>query len=126
MSISLPQRVPENAPGDFYVQADLCTCCCIPHNDAPELLNAVTDGMETCYFRRQPQTPEEVEQAIMAISVSCVGGPRYGGSDQSIIRRLHEKGCADQCDQPLLGEPVRLPRRSLWMRLIAALRVARS
>lgn len=118
MSIPLPQRVPENAPGDFYVRADVCTCCCIPHGEAPELLNEVNDIWKECFFRRQPRTPEEVERAINAISVSCVGGPRYGGSDQAIIRRLHEKGCGDQCDQPLLGEPVPLPKRSWWQRLL--------
>ena len=33
------QRVPENVPGDFYVAKNLCLQCCLPHTEAPDLLN---------------------------------------------------------------------------------------
>jgi hypothetical protein len=102
MSLSLPQRVPENAPGDFYVVADTCLSCCAPHEEAPELMNDSTVEFRECYFRRQPQTSEEVERAIRAIWVSELSCLRYAGSDQAIIRRLHELGCGHCCDQPLL------------------------
>lgn len=112
MAISLKQRVPENAPGDFYVEADTCLTCCMPHREAPELMNDCTEDFRECYFRRQPQTPEEVERAIRAIGASDLACVRYGGSDQAIIRRLHEIGRADCCDQLLIGEPVwRRPNR---------------
>ena len=127
MATPLRQRVPENAPGDFYVQADTCLQCCIPHEEAPELLNDCKVEFRECYFRRQPQTPDEVEHAIRAIWVSDLNCIRYGGNDQAIIRRLHELGRDDCCDQPLIGEPVaRRPARpatgaasqkSWWRRL---------
>ena len=110
---SLKQRVPENAPGDFYVEAGSCLRCCLPHAQAPELMNDCEIEFRECYFRRQPQTPLEVEHAIQAIWVSELSCIRYGGSDQAIIRRLHELGRADSCDQPLIGEPV---ARAPWWR----------
>ena len=58
MATQLPQRVPENAPGDFYVERDVCTRCCIPHGEAPELLNDPKVDFRECYFRRQPQQDE--------------------------------------------------------------------
>ncbi|HEY7087185.1 MAG TPA: type II CAAX endopeptidase family protein [Tepidisphaeraceae bacterium] len=104
--------MPQNAPGDFYVEADQCLRCCLPHGEAPELMNDCKVEFRECYFRRQPQTPEEVEHAIQAIWVSELHCIRYGGSDQTIIRRLHELGREDCCDQPLLGEPaMRRPNR---------------
>ena len=39
MTTPSPQRVPENVPGDFYVVRGACTRCCLPHSEAPELLN---------------------------------------------------------------------------------------
>jgi hypothetical protein len=110
MDIPLPQRVPENAPGDFYVERDVCTRCCIPHSEAPDLLNDPNVEFQECYFRRQPQTEAEVEQACMAVAVSCVGGPRYGGNDPEILERLRELGVESQCDE----QPK--PVRSWWRR----------
>lgn len=129
MAISLRQRVPENAPGDFYVEAGACLCCGLPHGEAPELMSDCTVAFRGCYFVRQPQTPQEVERAVQAIWVSELNCIRYGGGDQAIIRRLHELGREDCCDQPLLGEPaVRRPNRpasaaaaakkSWWQRLL--------
>src|SRR5216117_4412946 len=70
MAIRLRQRVPENAAGDFYVEADTCMRCCLPHEQAPELMNDCKVEFRECYFRRQPQTPQEVENAIQAISMN--------------------------------------------------------
>ena len=132
MPISLRQRVPENAPGDFYVEADTCLRCCLPHDKAPELMDDCKIDFRECYFCRQPQTPDEVEHAIRAIWVSELNCLRYGGDDQAIIRRLHELGCDGCCDQPLHGEPaVCRPNRtasatgakkSWWQRLFGAVR----
>src|SRR5205809_7978172 len=98
MTAPLRQRVPENAPGDFYVEAGCCTRCCLVHGEAPGLLNDPKQPFEECYFRRQPQTPEEVEQAICAICISEVGALRYAGTDPSIINRLRARNSGAQCD----------------------------
>ena len=95
------ERVPENAPGDFCVEANMCLRCCLPHAEAPELMNDASIKFRECYFRRQPQTDAEVEQAIQAFCVSETGAQRYGGTSAAIIRRLHEVGCGDCCDHSL-------------------------
>jgi len=41
-----------------------------------------------CYFRKQPQTAFEIEQAVKAIAVSCCDALVYDGSDPEILKRL--------------------------------------
>jgi hypothetical protein len=128
MAIALPQRVPENAPGDFYVMAGLCTQCCLVHGEAPELLNDPTAPFTECFFRRQPQMPEEVERAISAMCVSEMCALRYAGDDPAIIAKLREHDLAWLCDQTREGQewlnrpaPTPLPpRRSWWQRLFGS------
>src|SRR5215217_8003726 len=88
MDTSLPQRVPENAPGDFYVEPNACMQCCLPHDEAPELLNDPDVPFRECYFRRQPQNDVEVEHALRAVSVSCTNALQYAGDDPKILARL--------------------------------------
>ena len=99
MAITLPQRVPENVPGDFYVEAGLCTRCYLVHGEAPDLLNDPAEPFDECYFRRQPQTPEEVDQAISAIWVSEMCALRYAGTDEAIIAKLRTQQSAALCDR---------------------------
>ena len=129
MATSLPQRVPENAPGDFYVERGVCLGCCLPHEEAPELLDDPRDGAPSCYFRRQPQNDVEVEHALRAISVSCAHALHYGGSDPKILARLEElsgpnaraaRACAPG-DAPPPPAPTP-PRRPWWRRLFGGSR----
>jgi len=89
-----------NAPGDFYVEDGRCITCGAPHDAAPALM-AWTDDNSHCFFRRQPSTKEEVEQAIQAVRCSEVCALRYAGNDPDILRRLKEAGMGDQCDATL-------------------------
>jgi hypothetical protein len=59
-----------------------------------------------CYFHKQPATPDEVNDAIRAMLVSCIEVYRYGGDDPTIRRRLAELGYSHLCDEPLEGHPV--------------------
>ncbi|MEA2735242.1 MAG: hypothetical protein QOE14_1693 [Humisphaera sp.] len=111
MDVPLPQRVPENAPGDFYVMAGSCTRCCLVHGEAPDLLNDPQQSFEECYFRRQPHTPEEIDRAISAISVSEMAALRYGGNDPTIVAKLRAAKCGAQCDQTDEGQA--------WLRAMA-------
>jgi hypothetical protein len=99
-----PNRFPKNASGPFYTTGfpstepdengncewgGNCLWCGQPEAEAPELFFPFDDKSYTdTYFVRQPETPEETEQAIMAAKVCCVFAVRYGGQDLSIIRRL--------------------------------------
>jgi hypothetical protein len=126
MKVSLPQRVPENAPGDFYVEAGLCTRCCLIHGEAPELLNDPEQPFEECYFRRQPQTPDEIERAISAMCVSEMCALRYGGTDPTIIAKLRARQLGSHCDHTPEGQAwIRRPslqpappRVSWWRKLL--------
>lgn len=91
-------RHPLNVPGDFYVEKDACTLCGAPEAEAQGLIGNSDEG---CYFLRQPRTEEEIEHAINAVAVSCVSAVRYGGTDQKIIKRLHDLGSGSECDNPL-------------------------
>lgn len=133
MAIPLPQRVPENAPGDFYVEAGPCMRCCLPHGEAPDLLNDPDKPFEQCFFRRQPQTTTEIEQAIQALWVSDVAALRYGGTDPDVIAKLRARNCGHLCDHAPEGVAWRTPRpqtpsvepRTWWRRLLGGGRKAR-
>jgi hypothetical protein len=84
----------------FYVLQDCCITCGVPQAVAPTLVGwRETEGMTQCYWIRQPETPDEVEQAIQIFDQQEVGCHRYAGTDSKIIRRLPP----GQCDFPKLG-----------------------
>jgi hypothetical protein len=92
-------RYPKNALGDFYVEHNCCLTCEAPSNEAHDLMAHDDEGdYPHCYFKRQPETPEEVERAVMACFVSCVRAVRYAGKNPKILKRLQEIGRGDSCD----------------------------
>jgi hypothetical protein len=91
------QSYPENAPGAFYVQKDLCIACRAPESVAPDLIGFFVDASGTnrishCYFRKQPKTAEELDRAIKAMQVSCCGAYRYAGADLDVKEKLKLAG----------------------------------
>jgi hypothetical protein len=98
-------RYPLNAPGDFYVERDRCIICVAPEREAPELMAPFedpdgTDRQSHCYFKRQPQTAEEIRHSIRAVHIACCGALRYGDTDPTIVAELSNLGNADACDAP--------------------------
>lgn len=96
-------RYPENSKGDFYVQNDVCLSCGAPEAQASDLIEHSKLEYGHCYFKKQPQTEDEIERAINAIAVSCISGLRYGGKDEKILKRLYEIGESQQCDKKPIG-----------------------
>jgi hypothetical protein len=90
---------PKNAPGPFYTENESCMSCDAPVTIAADLM-AYDEGQsgQHCYFKRQPQTPEETERAIMAGVVSCIEAVRYAGHDQAILERFRHLKSASSCD----------------------------
>ena len=82
------ERTPLNAEGDFYVEKDSCLACMAPEYVAPNLMGY--DDETGCYFKKQPETQAEFEQAIEAVEVSCICALRYSGNDPQIIQRLRK------------------------------------
>ena len=63
-------------------------------------LGHYAEGREShCYFKKQPETPQEIDQAVDAINGSCCGAVRYAGSDPEIIQKLKDVGCEDAIDR---------------------------
>ena len=80
-----------NAPGPFYVVNQDCITCGYPHVLAPDLMawELNSEGREAhCYFRKQPGTSQEIEQAVNAVNGSCCGALRYSGTDPAVIKRI--------------------------------------
>jgi hypothetical protein len=97
-------RYPENSRGDFYVENEVCINCGAPEAVAPDLIEHSKIEYGHCYFKKQPETNDEIERAINAIAVSCISGLRYGGKDEKILRRLYEIGEGGQCDHQPIGK----------------------
>ena len=89
------EKYPLNADGPFYVVKDLCLCCMLPEYEAPEVMGFDSEAMH-CYFRRQPETAEEIEHAVNAVLGSDIEGLRYSGNDPYILDKL--RGAKQLCD----------------------------
>jgi glyoxylase-like metal-dependent hydrolase (beta-lactamase superfamily II)/ferredoxin len=66
---NLQHRLPENVPGDFFVDAT-----CIDCDTCSQLAPAIfRDHGDQCSVHHQPNTPDETRQALMAL-VACPTG----------------------------------------------------
>ncbi|SNS91926.1 4Fe-4S single cluster domain of Ferredoxin I [Granulicella rosea] len=77
-------------PGDFYVEEHECIQCGVPAAMAPDLIRARPEPDGSCYFYKQPETPGEVEQAILAMKQSCVCAVCYRGSDPETLVQISD------------------------------------
>ena len=73
---------PKNAPGCFIVADSYCIQCCAPQTEAPDLMD---NDDTSCYFSKQPRTPDEVDRAIKAVCVSCCGAVRYVAEEHTVV-----------------------------------------
>lgn len=94
-----PRPHPENSAGPFYVDDGYCIFCAAPHAEAPTLIGWIKDGPHHCIFRKQPETADEIDQALNAMCVSCVCALRYSGDDPNILERLKARGMSHLCDR---------------------------
>lgn len=81
----------------FTVLPNECVACGAPELVAPDLMEQHGDLQEywQCRFLRQPQTPNEFEQAIAAVNASCCGAVVYLGSDPEILARTERPPHSD-------------------------------
>ncbi|MCJ8314002.1 MAG: ferredoxin [Pseudomonadales bacterium] len=79
----------ENVDGPFYTIDIGSDCgCLLPEAEAPTLLKTTNDPRDQTYFYRQPETKEEIENAIEAINICPIHDIRYGGRDPEIIKLI--------------------------------------
>ncbi len=90
---------PKNASGPFYTEDESCMACEAPCTVAPDLIaHDEQASAHHCYFKKQPETPEEIERAIMACVVSCIEAVRYAGHDPEILERFRQLRSQRSCD----------------------------
>jgi hypothetical protein len=104
MSIRRFEAYPENAQGPFYVEKDMCIICGAPESVAPDLIGfhedpSGTDAESHCYFKKQPQTPEEIDRAVKAVRANCCGCYWYAGSDPEVKKKLRNAGCGSAIEE---------------------------
>src|SRR5258708_4921275 len=109
------QDYEENVPGEFYVASDMCIACRAPEHVAQKLVGFYDDTSgpnSHCYFRKQPETEQEIAEAIKAVSVNCCGSYHYSGSDPRIKEILRANACGDALDNHYLHPYVAFNRSS--------------
>ena len=90
-------RQPRSAPGDFYVENHCCIFCGVPQVAAPDLIGWTDERNAQCYWKKQPETGQELEQAFAVFDGQELGCHRYGGSDPKIQTRIG----TENCDHPV-------------------------
>lgn len=94
---------PKSAPGDFYVVNGECLACGVPHVVAPDLVGWADEQMAHCFWKKQPETPTELERAIAVLEAQELGCHRYAGTDPAILNRV----LSTYCDYPMQS-PIRV------------------
>ncbi|PCJ35821.1 MAG: hypothetical protein COA99_13650 [Moraxellaceae bacterium] len=84
-------RAKENVEGPFYTVDIGSDCgCLLPEETAPTLVKTTEDRRGQTYFIKQPETEEELIDAIEAVNICDIHDVRYGGKDPKIIRAIEE------------------------------------
>ena len=94
----MPDHDPTSVPGDFYVESQCCMSCGVPQAVAPDLVGWIEADMRHCYWKKQPQTQEELRQAFAIFHGQELGCHRYAGNDPKIQARIG----FENCDRPRL------------------------
>ena len=125
-AISL-DAVPE-APGDWAVDHAVCMACGAPPAVAPDLMgfgvNHASPEHFQCYFKRQPRTPAEHNQAFKAASVSCCAAVRYCGADPALQRRMTDLDESTRGPVPMHLMQAAVAKRSHALRMLVIMLLA--
>ena len=87
------KRHPESVPGDFYVEQGCCMACGVPEAIAPDLVAHEKQQYWHCYWKKQPETPDELDRAVKILHTQELDCHRYGGVDPAILERLPPECC---------------------------------
>ena len=89
-----------NSPGDFYVVDQACAACGMPQVSGPSVMSSNEEMVTSnhCFFKKQPETLQELQEAISAVCTSCFGSIRYAGVDKEILEEIVKRGYVRACD----------------------------
>jgi hypothetical protein len=93
---------PKSAPGDFYVEKGQCLACGVPHVVAPDLVGWTDEKAQHCFWKKQPESPAELERAIAILEAQELECHRYAGTDPAILNRVS----STYCDYPMQSPTV--------------------
>ena len=99
---------PPSSTGPFYVDNTCCTSCGVPQVVAPDLVGWTDGSHPQCYWKKQPQTQDELLHAFAIFDGQELGCHRYAGEDPDIQRRIG----AENCDSPIAELKQQVPRLS--------------
>src|SRR5581483_4824428 len=88
---------PKSAPGDFYVVKGECLACGVPHVVAPDHMGWTGEKTQHCYWKKQPETQAELEEAFAVLEAQELECHRYAGTDLAILDRI----LSTYCDYPI-------------------------
>jgi hypothetical protein len=100
---------PKSAPGDFYVEKGQCLACGVPHVVAPDLVGWTDEKVRHCFWKKQPESPAELERAIAVLEAQELECHRYAGTDAAILIRISSTYCDYTTPSPRILERVELP-----------------
>ena len=83
---------PESAEGDFYGINNVFLTCGAPHAVAPDFIGWAKSE-DSCIWKKQPETPYELEQAFAAFDAAEIGCDRYAGTNPVIVARIGQEYC---------------------------------
>ena len=93
---------PKSAPGDFYVVNGECLACGVPHVVAPDLVGWADEKLSQCFWKKQPETPAELERALAVLEAQELECHRYAGTYPAILKRAP----STYCDYPMQSPTV--------------------
>src|SRR5215468_13393 len=93
---------PKSAPGGFYVVNGERLACGVPHVLAPDLVGWTGEKIPHCFWKKQPETPAELERAIAVLEAYELECHRYAGTDPAILDRV----LSTYCDYPMHSQTV--------------------
>jgi len=79
-----------------------CMACGVPHVVAPDLVGWTDEELSHCFWKKQPETPSELERAIAVLEAQELDCHRYAGSDPAILNRV----LSTYCDYPMQSPTV--------------------
>jgi hypothetical protein len=98
---ALYKHEPESVPGDFWVENDCCTSCGVPQVYAPDLVGWTDEPFATCYWKKQPETVAELEQAFKIFQGQELDCHHYRGKDPAILASIGSRGDRWESGGPL-------------------------
>ena len=94
----------DSVPGDFYVENACCTLCGVPQMVAPNLIGVSEEKYgRHCFWKKQPESTEELKQAFMVLDQQELGCHRYAGDDPAILAHISP----ENCDRPDRSQYIR-------------------